>query len=194
MEHDLRVAEIDEAEELASLKSNCMTDRPRVKEGSCKNSAVNEWISSTEPFTKCNPEEPRRGDSSDMHLLCQTLTDAIKSITVSPMTNKFAARQIVEKDFPLFDGNPEEWPVFVAQFRRISSLCEYTVEEMMIKLQKCLRGEAKNAVVGMMMSPDNVDLVIKTLEMRFGRPDQIIATVLYRYRQLLLSKKTISKM
>jgi hypothetical protein len=31
-------------------------------------------------------EEPRRGDSSDMHLLCQTLTDAIKSITVSPMT------------------------------------------------------------------------------------------------------------
>jgi hypothetical protein len=94
------------------------------------------------------------------------------------MTNKFAARQIVEKDFPLFDGNPEEWPVFVAQFRRISSLCEYTVEEMMIKLQKCLRGEAKNAVVWMMMSPDNVDLVIKTLEMRFGRPDQIIATVL----------------
>jgi hypothetical protein len=34
MEHDLRVAEIDEAEELASLKSNYMTDRPRVKEGS----------------------------------------------------------------------------------------------------------------------------------------------------------------
>jgi hypothetical protein len=184
MEHDLRVAEIDEAEELASLKSNYMTDRPRVKEGSCKNSAVNEWISSTEPFTKCNPEEPRRGDSSDMHLLCQTLTDAIKSITVSPMTNKLAARQIVEKDFPLFDGNPEEWPVFVAQFRRISSLCEYTVEEMMIKLQKCLRGEAKNAVVGMMMSPDNVDLVIKTLEMRFGRPDQIIATVLSKVQAI----------
>jgi hypothetical protein len=57
MEHDLRVAEIDEAEELASLKSNYMTDRPRVKEGSCKNSAVNEWISSTEPFTRNLDEE-----------------------------------------------------------------------------------------------------------------------------------------
>jgi hypothetical protein len=69
--------------------------------------------------------------------------------------------------------------------------------EMMIKLQKCLRSEAKNAVVGMMMSPDSVDLVIKTLEMRFGRSDQIIVTVLSKVHRTVHAitpvKKTVSK-
>ncbi|KAG5882965.1 hypothetical protein JTB14_019086 [Gonioctena quinquepunctata] len=61
-------------------------------------------------------------------------------------------------------------------------MCEYTQEESMIKLQKCLRGEAKQAVAGMMISPENIEQVIQTLEMRFGRPDQIIDTILNKLK------------
>lgn len=42
----------------------------------------------------------------------------------------------------------------------------------MIQLQKC---EAKLTVLGMMISsPEDVDSVLKTLEMKYGRPDLII--------------------
>ncbi|KAG5868265.1 hypothetical protein JTB14_028504 [Gonioctena quinquepunctata] len=61
-------------------------------------------------------------------------------------------------------------------------MCEYTQEVSMIKLQKCLRGEPKQAVAGMMISPENLEQVKQTLEMRFSRPDQIIDTILNKLK------------
>ncbi|XP_044755156.1 uncharacterized protein LOC123314105 [Coccinella septempunctata] len=116
----------------------------------------------------------RSPEPSAIERLCHTISEAVKSVGSAPRRDRFIARQVVEKDILHFDGNPEEWPVFITQFRKIASLCEYSSEEMMIKLQKCLKGEAKLAVSGMMISPDNVDSVLKILEMRFGRPDLII--------------------
>lgn len=37
-----------------------------------------------------------------------------------------------------------------------------------------LKDEARNAVAGKMMSPKDINIVIKTFEMRYGRSDQII--------------------
>ncbi|XP_044761992.1 uncharacterized protein LOC123319195 [Coccinella septempunctata] len=116
----------------------------------------------------------RSPEPSDIERLCHTISEAVKSVGSAPRRDRFIARQVVEKDILHFDGNPEEWTVFITQFRKIASLCEYSSEEMMIILQKCLKGEAKLAVSGMMISPDNVDSVLKILEMRFGRPDLII--------------------
>ncbi|XP_044766568.1 uncharacterized protein LOC123322656 [Coccinella septempunctata] len=73
---------------------------------------------------------------------------------------------------------PDKRPMRSPEPSDIERLChtisEAVKSEMMIKLQKCLKGEAKLAVSGMMISPDNVDSVLKILEMRFGRPDLII--------------------
>ncbi|KAG5883923.1 hypothetical protein JTB14_032146 [Gonioctena quinquepunctata] len=48
----------------------------------------------------------------------------------------------------------------------------------MIKLRKCLRGEAKSAVAGMLLASENVPMVMDTLKMRFGRPDVIIEVLI----------------
>ncbi|CAH1110642.1 unnamed protein product [Psylliodes chrysocephalus] len=133
-----------------------------------------ENISVPQPLT----DTPKERDSELLKLLCQSVSEAIKTVADTSKQEKFVARQIVEKDFPAFDGNPEDWPVFIYQFRHISSLCQYSNEERMIKLNKCLRGAARSAVSGMMMSPNNVDFVLKNLERCFGRPDLIIDRML----------------
>lgn len=54
----------------------------------------------------------------------------------------------VEKNFPFFDGKPEEWQSFLYQFRQISTICKYYLE-------------AQFAITGMMMSPQNLETVLE---------------------------------
>ncbi|KAG5872127.1 hypothetical protein JTB14_013447 [Gonioctena quinquepunctata] len=68
------------------------------------------------------------------------------------------ARQIIDKDFPIFCGNPEKWPLFYEQYERVCKMCSFSQEEIMIKLRKCLRGEAKSAVAGMLLASENVPM------------------------------------
>ncbi|KAG5878075.1 hypothetical protein JTB14_006601 [Gonioctena quinquepunctata] len=133
------------------------------------NSYVTDWVNALEPFVKnddphISVQNPRNGDviKSDVDKLCEALGEMIKNVTKTqtPSTmkpNALFARHSIEKDLPSFDGKSEGWPTFKSHFRKISSICEYTQEESMIKLQKCLRGEAKQAVAGMMISPENIE-------------------------------------
>ncbi|KAG5869337.1 hypothetical protein JTB14_021443 [Gonioctena quinquepunctata] len=99
--------------------------------------------------------------------------------SVNPVTQeKILARQTLDKDFPIFDGNPEDWSLFHQQFQRISTMCQYSEDEIMVKLRKSLRGEAKSSVSAMMMTSKNLELIMKTLQMRFGRPELIIDIIL----------------
>ena len=110
--------------------------------------------------------------------LCKTIEKTIQSTSKTDINQAIIQRQVLDKDFPYFDGNPENWPLFISQFRRKDDICQYTNDEKMVKLQRSLKGAALEAVKGMMLHPDNINLIIKTLEMRFGRPEYIIQSLL----------------
>ncbi|KAG5872218.1 hypothetical protein JTB14_002949 [Gonioctena quinquepunctata] len=119
--------------------------------------------------------------SNDIQLLCQTINNLLKRSSNDSSNNvhdTFLARQIIDKDFPIFCGNPEEWPLFYEQYERVCKMCSFSQEEIMIKLRKCSRGEAKSAVAGMLLASENVPMVMDTLKMRFGRPDVIIEVLI----------------
>ncbi|KAG5889905.1 hypothetical protein JTB14_008051 [Gonioctena quinquepunctata] len=97
----------------------------------------------------------------------------------------FSGRHSVEKYFPIFDGRCEEWPTFIYSFKRISELSEYTDEQAMI----CLRGEARSAGAGKLISPQNLYQVIETLKMRFEKPEQIIETLLMKVKLISVVKE-----
>ncbi|KAG5881510.1 hypothetical protein JTB14_011963 [Gonioctena quinquepunctata] len=63
-----------------------------------------------------------------------------------------------------------------------------TVDEM-LKPRKSKRCEAKYVVMGMIVSPDNIELVLRAVEMRFGRADLRIAKI-YLHS---LAKQSFSK-
>ena len=62
--------------------------------------------------------------------------------------------------------------------------CQYSNPENLACLQKSLRGKAKEVVQALLTVPDNVPEVMKTLEMRFGRPELVIRTLIAQTRQL----------
>ncbi|XP_036332247.1 uncharacterized protein LOC118743590 [Rhagoletis pomonella] len=102
-------------------------------------------------------------------------------ITLS--SSQVATRQVMLKDLPFFSGNPEEWPVFITNFEQSTERCGFTDQENLIRLQKCLKGPALEAVRGKLMMPSTVSLAIETLRMLYGRPDVIHHTLQRKLRQ-----------
>ncbi|XP_037825844.1 uncharacterized protein LOC119613849 [Lucilia sericata] len=92
---------------------------------------------------------------------------------VSLSTSQVAARQAISKDLPNFCGNPEEWPIFITNYVQSTERCGFTDQENLIRLQKCLKGQALEAVRGKLMMPATVNFAIETLRMLYGRPEII---------------------
>ncbi|XP_055623761.1 uncharacterized protein LOC129767164 [Toxorhynchites rutilus septentrionalis] len=82
--------------------------------------------------------------------------------------------QAVSRELPFFNGTPEEWPLFYSTFMTTTNLCGYTPEENLIRLQKCLKGKAYDAVKCRLMHPANVSGILSTLKMLFGNPEVIV--------------------
>lgn len=87
-------------------------------------------------------------------------------------------------DLPEFDGLPEKWPVFIAAFLQSTQAFGYSALQNIFRLQKCLKGEARDAVEYLLMNPNNVDELIDTLEFRFGRPEILVQTQIHKIRTL----------
>ncbi|XP_055589494.1 uncharacterized protein LOC129741739 [Uranotaenia lowii] len=97
---------------------------------------------------------------------------------------QIAARQVLGKEHLIFDGNPEEWPIFISHFEQSTSDCGFTDTENMLRLQKCLRGPAYEAVRSRLYLPSDVQLVISTLRTFFGRPVLVIKSLLNKIHQV----------
>ncbi|XP_062707432.1 uncharacterized protein LOC134287995 [Aedes albopictus] len=98
--------------------------------------------------------------------------------------SQLAARQAVSRDLPDFNGNPEDWPLFLSMFVSSTQLCGFSNEENMLRLRKCLKGKALEAVKCRMLHPSNVQGVISTLKMLYGRPEAIIQAIVRKIRSL----------
>ncbi|XP_055920797.1 uncharacterized protein LOC129952301 [Eupeodes corollae] len=90
------------------------------------------------------------------------------------LPSQLATRQVISKDLPLFHGHPEEWPIFISSFEHSTNLAGYTHAENLMRLQKCLRGSALETVKNRLLLPSMVPDIIKTLRMRFGRPEHVL--------------------
>jgi hypothetical protein len=100
----------------------------------------------------------------------------------SKTTDKFIARQSHAKELPIFAGKPEEWPVFIAAYERTTKTCGYTDDENLLRLQKCLKGEAGKTVQALMVSPKNLQKILDTLKLRFGQTRHIIEAMVEKAR------------
>ncbi|XP_058816417.1 uncharacterized protein LOC131679698 [Topomyia yanbarensis] len=98
--------------------------------------------------------------------------------------SQIAARQAVSRDLPEFDGTLEDWPLFYAMFNSSTQMCGFTNEENMLRLRKCLKGKALDAVRCELLHPSNVADILSTLKMLFGRSEAIILSIVKRIRSL----------
>ncbi|XP_051864278.1 uncharacterized protein LOC127566291 [Drosophila albomicans] len=90
---------------------------------------------------------------------------------------QISARHIISRDLPTFTGKPDEWLLFISNYEQSTERCGFSNEENLIRLQKCLKGQALEAVRGKLMVPDTVPYAIGTLRMLYGRPEIVHAAL-----------------
>ncbi|XP_062702635.1 uncharacterized protein LOC134285592 [Aedes albopictus] len=95
-------------------------------------------------------------------------------LVCGPNSQQIAARHVVPKELPEFTGDPIDWPLFVSSYTNSTRMCGYTDDENLMRLQRCLKGNAKEAVRGHLYHPSSVPQVMATLETLFGRPELIV--------------------
>jgi hypothetical protein len=66
--------------------------------------------------------------------------------TSGASTDRFIIRQSHAKDLPAFSGRAEEWLAFLSKYERTTTVCGFTDDENLLRLQRCLKGEALKAV------------------------------------------------
>ncbi|XP_058816404.1 uncharacterized protein LOC131679685 [Topomyia yanbarensis] len=98
--------------------------------------------------------------------------------------SQLAARQAVPKELPDFNGDPEDWPLFWSMFNSSTQMCGFSNEENMLRLRKCLKGQALESVRCRLLHPSNVTGVMSTLKMLFGKPEALIHAITLKIRSL----------
>ncbi|XP_065074988.1 uncharacterized protein LOC135698779 [Ochlerotatus camptorhynchus] len=98
--------------------------------------------------------------------------------------SQVSARQAVSKELPSFTGNPEEWPLFFASYENSTRICGYSDEENLLRLQRCLKGRALEAVRCRLLHPSNLPGVIASLRTLFGRPEIIVHSLVSKIREM----------
>lgn len=96
--------------------------------------APEELFSQSERREEILPTIPNEIDKCERNL--SVASNAIKSVAKpnQDQQNKIFARSAVEKDYPLYNGNPQERPLFHKQFTNLCELCDFLNEEIMLKL------------------------------------------------------------
>jgi hypothetical protein len=99
-------------------------------------------------------------------------------------TERFIIRQSHAKDIPTFSGRAEELPAFLSTYERTTTVCGFTDDENLLRLQRCLKGEALKAVQSLLVSPFNLSTAMDMLKARFGQPKHIIEAMISRAKAI----------
>lgn len=98
--------------------------------------------------------------------------------------SQLAARQAIAKELPIFSGDPEEWPLFIASYESSTKMCGFSEEENLHRLQRSLKGKALEAVRSRLLYPAGIQGIINTLRILFGRPEVIVHSLVCRIRDM----------
>ena len=106
---------------------------------------------------------------------CENVRPSYSRASDQRLNNEhMAARHVLPKELPMFSGRPEEWPMFISCYERTAKLCAFSNDENLVRLQKCLKGKALEAVRSRLLMNVPADDIINTLRMLYGRPEIII--------------------
>ncbi|XP_036345819.1 uncharacterized protein LOC118755071 [Rhagoletis pomonella] len=94
--------------------------------------------------------------------------------------NQMGPRKLI--DLPEFKGMPEEWPLFSTAYKETTATYFYTELENLFRLQKAVKGNARQRVESLLIHPSNVATVMSTLEFCYGRPVLLIRSQIAKAR------------
>ncbi|XP_055615268.1 uncharacterized protein LOC129761557 [Toxorhynchites rutilus septentrionalis] len=104
-------------------------------------------------------------------------------IRSGPSKAQLSARQFLSRKLPPFSGRPEEWPLFFSSYQTSTDACGFSNLENLARLQESLKGAARDVVSSRLLLPDAVPQVMEMLRMLYGRPEQLLDSLLLKVRK-----------
>ncbi|XP_062704792.1 uncharacterized protein LOC109426472 [Aedes albopictus] len=101
-----------------------------------------------------------------------------------PTKAQLAARQGLTYKLPKFSGKPAQWPLFYAAYKASNATCGYMNHENLMRLQEALEGDALELVSGQLLLPETIPRVIEKLRRHYGRPEQLLESLLDKINRL----------
>ncbi|XP_062550790.1 uncharacterized protein LOC134215671 [Armigeres subalbatus] len=97
-------------------------------------------------------------------------------------SSQLAARQVLPRDLPPFNGDPADWPIFISSYTNSTAACGFSNVENLSRLQRCLKGNAYESVKSRLLLPESVPQVLQTLQLLYGRPELLVHVLLDKVR------------
>lgn len=124
-------------------------------------------------------------DRSDvLRLLAREIESARDVPSTSTGTGQLVNRLTSAKSLPKFTGDCLEWLRFKQSFELSSELGGYSERENVARLYEALKGEAREAVDALMITASSANVIMQTLQLRFGNPDKIINRIVQDIKKL----------
>ncbi|XP_062701927.1 uncharacterized protein LOC134285360 [Aedes albopictus] len=153
---------------------------------------------------KSSEEDEEEDDSGDSDLQSQSLDSSMqrkaklkasKKVAITsqdglgqrqtvPSKAQLAARKGLTYQLPKFSGKPAQWPLFYAAYKASNDVCGYMDHENLMRLQEALEGDALELVSGQLLLPETIPQVIEKLRRHFGRPEQLLQSLLDKVNRL----------
>ncbi|XP_065092637.1 uncharacterized protein LOC135713450 [Ochlerotatus camptorhynchus] len=175
-------ASFQQSHTLAHPSGSAMCDQ--FDERSQPPSVLRTVVSNTSPLPHPTVSEPFLPGTSVPQAITSNPSPHQRAVSYVDFQQQLAARQVVPRDLPIFNGNPEEWPLFISSYRNSTAMCGYSDAENLMRLQRCLKGSALEAVRSNLLIPASVPQVLSTLETLFGSPDRLLQSMLNKVRSV----------
>ncbi|XP_062539012.1 uncharacterized protein LOC134207306 [Armigeres subalbatus] len=109
-----------------------------------------------------------------------------------PTKAQLAARKRLTYKLPKFSGKPAQWPLFYAANKASNDACGYMNHENLMRLQEALEGDALELVWGQLLLPESIPRVLEKLRRHYGRPEQLLESLLDKVKRLDPLSRTTS--
>ncbi|XP_058814579.1 uncharacterized protein LOC131678438 [Topomyia yanbarensis] len=184
------------------LRNSCALLPPNIQPHNCDSNMQRSQISSHDPYqfttgstsrnsfgnTEKEPQ-PAMSFPENCRASRNLLVNSAPPISyVGPTSQQVAARQVVSKELPIFTGDPVDWPIFSSSYFHSTAICGYSDSENLLRLQRSLRGSARESVSSFLLHPATVPQVVATLQMLYGRPEQIVYSMINKIRTIVPPK------
>lgn len=113
--------------------------------------------------------------------ITQALTQTLEVIREASARDR-ATQQVVNrltsaKSLPTFSGDSLEWLRFKQAYELSSRVGAYSPEENVARLFEALKSDAREAVDSLILTAGNAEVIMKTLELRFGNADRVLERI-----------------
>ena len=139
---------------------------------------------SSESVKSKSKKQRKRASKKDTNSECSSSESSEEQDEMLPTKAQLAARQVFSTGLPNFTGKPEEWPAFIASYELSTQACGYSNLDNLARLQNCIKEPVRTLVNSSLLQPQLIPQAIETLRMFYGRPEQILNTLLARIKRV----------